>query len=109
MLLIVRGLRRGSWRYILGVLVVWGATAVIAGNIYPSLVQRFKVNPNELNLRGPTLNTISSTRGWPINWTRIETRGYVASENVTVESLLEEADTLANVRSVGLPAPIRDL
>lgn len=97
-LLVVAVFARGSWRYMLGLLVVWVVVAVVAGNVYPGLVQRFQVSPNELNLEGPYI-------AYNIQYTRqaydldaVETREYVATENVSIESLLAEADTLANVR-----------
>ncbi|MEZ4616911.1 MAG: UPF0182 family protein [Caldilineaceae bacterium] len=52
-LLIVTVYLRSAWRAIVVVLGAWVVIAVLAGNIYPSLVQRFQVSPNELNLERP--------------------------------------------------------
>ena len=38
-----------SLRIILGGLGLWVAVAIVVGAVYPSLVQRFQVNPNELD------------------------------------------------------------
>ena len=38
-----------STRVVLGSLALWVAAAIIVGAVYPSLVQRFQVAPNELN------------------------------------------------------------
>ena len=37
-----------STRLIVGSIGLWVAAAIIVGNVYPALVQRFQVNPNEL-------------------------------------------------------------
>ena len=62
-LLIVTGFLRRGWRAIVAVLAVWAAVALIASSIYPALIQRFVVAPNELNLEQPYIaNNIQMTR-----------------------------------------------
>ena len=46
-LLLVNVFLRQAWRAIVVVLVGWVAISALAGNVYPNLVQRFQVNPNE--------------------------------------------------------------
>jgi uncharacterized membrane protein (UPF0182 family) len=96
-LLVVAWLGRG-WRAIGGVMIAWLVIAVVAGSVYPSLVQRFQVRPNELNLETPYIaDNIRFTRlGFDLD--DIEVLNYDASEQLTVDGLLGEPDTLRNIR-----------
>jgi uncharacterized membrane protein (UPF0182 family) len=97
MLLVIVFLRR-AWRAMLAILGVWVLLAVLAGNVYPGLVQRFQVSPNELNLERPFItNNINLTR-MAYDLDTIEVRSYNASEVLTVADLASEADTVRNVR-----------
>lgn len=97
-LLVVTVFIRRAWRAMVGVLGVWLLLAVVVGNVYPGLVQRFQVTPNELNLERPYIeNNISFTRaGFDLD--SIEERSYSAGADVTPSELLNEAETVRNVR-----------
>ena len=97
-LLVVTAFMRGAWRAIVVVLAVWLVVAVVAGNIFPSLVQRFQVSPNELNLERPYIeNNIEYTRV-AFGLDEIDVRDYDASQTLTAEGVLSEAPTIANIR-----------
>ncbi|MCC9078094.1 UPF0182 family protein [Litorilinea aerophila] len=97
-LLVVTVYLRQAWRAIVAVLVIWVAVAILAGNFYPGLVQRFQVSPNELNLERPYIeNNIQFTR-LAYDLDRIEVRSYDASNQLTAESLLAEPQTVRNIR-----------
>ncbi|MBF8267171.1 MAG: putative glutamate--cysteine ligase/putative amino acid ligase [Dehalococcoidia bacterium] len=52
-----------SPRIILGGIGLWVATAIVVGSVYPALVQRFQVDPNELSReRNYIANNIEFTR-----------------------------------------------
>lgn len=89
---------RSAWRAIVVVLVLWIAVALLAGNIYPGLVQRFQVTPNELNLERPYLeNNIKYTRlAYDID--TIESIAYDASTPLTTAAIQSEPETVRNVR-----------
>ena len=90
-------LRRG-WRTILVVFAVWASVAVIAGDVLPSFVQRFQVNPNELNLERPYItHNIQFTRA-AFDLDDIVVESYEVEPNVSVAELLDESLTLTNVR-----------
>lgn len=62
LLLLVSMFRRGS-KVLIGSVIVWLAVAVILGFIYPSIMQRFIVKPNEYEMERPYLTKhIESTR-----------------------------------------------
>ncbi len=97
-LLIVTVYLRSAWRAIVVVLGIWVVIAVVAGNIYPSLVQRFQVDPNELNLERPYIaDNIEYTRiAFDLN--SVQEIGYDASKPLTIADLRNEPETIRNVR-----------
>jgi hypothetical protein len=97
LLVAVAVLGRG-WRAIAGVIVVWVGVATVAGAVYPALVQRFRVGPNELNLEMPFIaENIRFTRlGFDLS--DVQTRSYDARQQLTVDGLLRAEDTLRNIR-----------
>ena len=97
-LLLVTALLRQAWRVMVGVLGLWIVVAVLAGNVYPSLVQRFQVNPNELNLERQYIeNNIEYTR-IAFDLDEIDLKSYEVSPDLTAEELLTEEETVRNVR-----------
>ena len=97
-LLIVTVYLRSAWRAIVVVLGIWVVIAVVAGNIYPSLVQRFQVDPNELNLERPYIaNNIEYTR-IAFDLDTVQKISYDASKPLTVADLRNEPETIRNVR-----------
>ncbi len=97
-LLIVTAFMRRAWRAIVVVLVVWLAVAILAGNVYPSFIQRFQVSPNELNLEREYIdNNINFTR-LAFDIDDISVRDYDASEELTSEAILDEPETFRNIR-----------
>lgn len=97
-LLVVTVFIRRAWRAMVGVLGIWLLLAVVVGNVYPGLVQRFQVTPNELNLERPYIeDNIAFTRaGFALDG--IEERSYEVEPEVTADELLGEAQTVRNVR-----------
>ena len=80
-----------------GVLVILGVS-VIAGTIYPSLVQSFRVEPSEFAFERDYLehNIEFTRRAYGLD--RISTRSYAASDTLTWEDLKQNPGTINNVR-----------
>lgn len=98
LLLVVAAYRRGTWRAIVVLVVIWFGVAILAGNVYPSLVQRFQVSPNELNLERPYIaNNIEFTRK-AFALDEIEVSSYEASTQLTADALRAEPETIRNIR-----------
>jgi uncharacterized membrane protein (UPF0182 family) len=95
--LVAAFIRRG-WRTISGILVVWGLLSFVAGNLYPSFVQRFQVSPNELNLERPYIqHNLTYTRiAFDLN--DIALQPYTAGPSLTANELREGNDTVRNIR-----------
>lgn len=97
-LLLVTAYQRRAWRAIVVVLVVWVALALVAGNLYPSFIQRFRVSPNELNLETEFItNNIAFTRA-AFELEQIEKREYDGSAPLTVEALGSAPEMVRNIR-----------
>jgi hypothetical protein len=97
-LLLVTAFTRQAWRLMVGVLGLWLVVAFVAGNVYPSLVQRFQVNPNELNLERPYIeDNIAYTR-IAFDLDTIEQKSYTVTAQISAQGLLAEQETIRNVR-----------
>lgn len=97
-LLLVTAYVRRAWRAIVVVIVVWIGVAVVAGSLYPSFVQRFQVSPNELTLERPFIeHNIRFTR-LAYSLDDIVVENYDASQRLTPTALLEEPETIRNIR-----------
>ncbi|MBX3012731.1 MAG: UPF0182 family protein [Caldilineaceae bacterium] len=97
-LLVVTAYLRRAWRGVVILLVLWFAVSILASNIYPGLVQRFQVSPNELNLERPYIaNNIEFTRR-AFDLDTIEVFSYDASQELTATNLRAEPQTLRNIR-----------
>jgi uncharacterized protein len=85
-------------RWALYGLGLWIAAAVIVGAIFPSLMQRFQVQPSELALERPYIeHNIDFTReAFALN--RIEEQSFPAEKSPTIQDITENQVTLNNVR-----------
>lgn len=97
-LLLVNVFLQQAWRAIVVVLVGWIAISALAGNIYPNLVQRFQVNPNEFTReREYIAYNIDFTRA-AYGLDRIVDENFDAESELTGDELLEQPDTITNIR-----------
>lgn len=97
-LLIVNVFLRRAWRAIVVVLVIWVSAAFLAGNVYPGLVQRFQVAPNEFTREEPFIeDNIEFTR-IAFDLDDIQEEDYNAEGRLTAEGLLTQPETISNIR-----------
>lgn len=97
-LLVIVTILRSGWRAMGGVLAVWFAVSFLASSVYPGLVQRFQVDPNELNLERPYIeHNIAFTRS-AFDLDSIETQDYDVAQQLTADVLLSEPETVTNIR-----------
>lgn len=98
LLLVVTAFLRRTWRVIVVLLVAWVIVAVVAGSLYPSLIQRFKVSPNELSLEKPYIATnIQFTRA-AFDLDKIAAHPYKAGGQLTATALTSQPETVRNIR-----------
>nr|WP_210732322.1 UPF0182 family protein [Cellulomonas denverensis] len=89
---------RGTWRVpALGVgLMVVGAVAI--GGIYPAVVQRFQVNPNQQESEAPYIQRNIDATLAAYNLEDVEVSSYNAKTDATPGALREDAETTASIR-----------
>jgi len=95
--LLVSVLRR-DFRWALYGIGGWIVAAIIVGGIFPGLVQRFQVQPNELVLEGPYIEyNIEFTReAFALN--RIEEESFPAEKSPRPQDIAENEATINNIR-----------
>jgi len=77
---------------------LWLAAAVLLGIIYPSIMQRYTVEPNELSRETPYIqNNIDFTR-LAFDLDQVDERQFGNVTELTNQDLLENRETLLNVR-----------
>ncbi len=87
-----------GWRLPAIALGVWVAASVLAGNVYPGLIQQFRVAPNEIAYEAPYIaRNITATRD-AFDLADVETRPFPADETLTVDDVVENRPTLDNIR-----------
>ncbi len=91
-------IRIQGWRLPVLALSVWLVAAVLVGGVYPEIIQRFRVNPNELSAEEPYIErNIEATRK-AFGLDDIETREFPADQALTAEDIAANQDTLDNIR-----------
>ena len=89
---------RPGFRLLAGGLLVLGAAWVLGLGIYPALLQRFRVTPNELAAERPFIaNNIRMTRQ-AYGLDRIEEREFPADEKLDARALERNDATVKNIR-----------
>lgn len=93
--LFLAGIRWGGWRFPILSMALWAVVAVVAGTVYPAVVQRFIVQPNVTTRERPYIgDNISATQA------------AMGIDNVEVVSVTAGEVTSAEVAAD--PAPLTD-
>lgn len=92
------GIWKGAWRMALLPLVVVVALYVIGIRVYPGVLQKFKVAPNELDLETPYIqNNLKFTRfGYDLE--KIETVPFDVDVKLTAADIANNDATIKNIR-----------
>ena len=95
--LVIGAFTRALWP-LAAVVLVWLSASLILGTVYPSLVQRFQVEPDQLNRETPYIaNNINMTRiAFDLNsWTSTD---YSGEAPLTQAAVDKESGTFQNAR-----------
>ena len=97
-LMLVVGAARRSLRPVLLSLVALAAVWLVGGSVYPEIIQRFVVAPNEIVKEQPYIaNAIKFTRqAYALD--RFETKEFSAVEDLSLANIRENDATMRNVR-----------
>ncbi len=97
LLFIVNIWRRGWVLPILGV-GLWGLVAVVAAGIYPQVIQRFQVEPNELSKESEFIDrNIAATREG-LGLAEVTTNEYELTRDEADVDLTDNVETVQNIR-----------
>ncbi len=89
---------RLAWRVIVYALGVWMAVAIVAGNLVPTLFQRFVVAPNEYSREASYIqHNIDFTRQ-AYDLADLDSVAYNAREDLGTDTLFTQVDTITNIR-----------
>ncbi|GMQ86719.1 MAG: UPF0182 family protein [Acidimicrobiia bacterium] len=77
---------------------LWLVTSILVGGIYPALVQRLQVQPDEVNKEAPYVaNNIEFTRR-AYGLTDVEVASFAASPDLTADDIDANEPTVSNIR-----------
>ena len=95
--LFLAGIRWGGWRLPLLSMALWALIAVVAGAIYPAVIQRFVVQPNVTTRERPFIarNIEATQTAMGLDNVRVESVSFDGTTDVEVE---ENSDVLADAR-----------
>lgn len=96
--LFIVALVRGNWRLPQIGVALLVITALVAGSLYPWIVQRFQVVPNEQATEAPYIQrNIDATRA-AYGLDRVEVQTYDATTSTQAGALRGESETISNIR-----------
>lgn len=96
--LLLVNIKRRGWLLPATAISLWLAVSIIVGGVVPAAIQRFRVLPDELNKELPYVeNHINYTR-LAYGLDSIERKSFEASPNLTDNDLLDNAQTIDNIR-----------
>ena len=91
-------IRLRSWRPLLGGVAALVGVAILGGVVYPGLIQRYRVSPNEIVTEKPYIDfNIRYTR-LAYGLDNIEEREFPAEETLTLADLRRNDATIKNIR-----------
>ena len=77
---------------------IWLVTSVGIGGIYPALVQRFSVEPNEINRETEFVQHNLDFTRYAFGLDEVEVREFNASPDLTAQELADNEETIENIR-----------
>ncbi len=97
-LLLLVGIRMRGWILPATAVGLWLVTSIALGGIWPAAVQRFSVQPDEINKELPYIQrNIEFTRD-AFGLGSVEVRDFAADETLDADDLLANSPTIDNVR-----------
>ncbi len=91
-------LRFRGWTLPLVALGLWLFTSVVVGGLYPAFVQRFQVEPDQVNKEVEFVeHNISETR-YAFGLDKVQVAPFAASPDLDVDDLEANRDTIDNIR-----------
>ena len=96
--LFVYNIRRRGWLLPVTAVALWSLVALVAGVVYPSLIQRLRVEPAESTREAPYIaRNIKATRA-AMGLADVEMRTFAYDEELEAAALAGNAETIRNIR-----------
>lgn len=96
--LFISNIWRRGWTLTGVAIGAWLLVSIAAGSIYPALIQRFEVLPNQLPSEMPYItNNLVATRA-AYQFDQIDVRPFAASDDLTIEDIEANRLTIDNLR-----------
>lgn len=95
---LLANIRVRGWRLPIIALGAWLAAAILLGGVWPSLVQRFVVDPNEAAREAPYIERNIKMTRLAFDLADVEGSPFPAGEELTATEVKDASDTISNVR-----------
>jgi uncharacterized membrane protein (UPF0182 family) len=89
---------RQDWRFPAAAILLLVATSVLGQGVYPALIQKFQVIPNEIVAETPYLEKNIRYTRLAYGLTQIEEKEFPTEENLTAKDLEKNVLTVKNIR-----------
>ncbi|MGH2785252.1 MAG: UPF0182 family protein [Actinomycetota bacterium] len=99
-ILFLINIRLRGWILPAAAVGILGLTSILVGGLYPALVQRFRVTPNELLRESKYIqyNIDFTRRAFGIDESKVTVRPFAADANLDAAAIQRNADTVQNIR-----------
>lgn len=96
--LLIINIRFKGFALPIAAVTLWLGASVVVGELYPGLVQRYQVEPNEVQAEKPyiKLNIQATRQGY--NLADVETRDFSPAADLSASDLAENKPTISNIR-----------
>ena len=96
--LLLLNIRRQGWVLPIIAVGLWAFISVIVGAVYPAFIQKFRVEPSEVQREEPYIRrNIEATRA-AMGLDKIQVKPFAYDEELTAADLEENASTIRNIR-----------
>ena len=97
-IMLVFNIFRKGWRLPIVGVAIWAGASIVLTGIFPEVIQRFVVQPNEASLEAPYIKrNIAMTRK-AFALTDVSEKTFPATNDLTEKAVDEDQDTINNVR-----------
>lgn len=96
--LLIANIMRRTWKLAAAALILLVASNIVIRGIYPSIVQKYVVEPNEYRKETPYIqyNIDSTLKAYGLD--SLKTVDFVPATSVTWEQIQKDKDTISNIR-----------
>lgn len=85
-------------RWLVGALGIWLVASILLGGVYPYIIQRFEVEPNEIEKEAPYIEHNIKYTQIAYNLDGVEVRPFANLGNLTYQDLQNNQGTISNIR-----------